>query len=108
MDRRRHPNYARHTFGVSLGLFGGGMACLLAGLAVRHTRYASLQTILNLAFVIAAVAMVVYWFKQGETTTCPECGRRMWADPERNREAPLTFTCEDCQIEWDTDALHDM
>jgi predicted RNA-binding Zn-ribbon protein involved in translation (DUF1610 family) len=108
MERRRHPHYARNTFGVSLALAAGGLGCLLLGIAVRGTRYFGLETIFNLAFVAFAVGLVIYWFKQGETTTCPTCGGRMFADPNRDRERNLAFTCHTCQIEWDTDGLHDM
>lgn len=107
MERRPHPHYARRTFGVSLWLVVGGIACLLLGILVRGTALAAFETILNVAFCGSVVALLIHWFSHGETTTCPECGQRLQADPQRSREDPLTFVCEDCQIEWDVDGSHD-
>ena len=94
--------------GTNLAIVRGGLACLFVGLAVKHTRYAGLETILNVAFGASCLAVVFSWLRQGETTSCPECGRQLWSAPDRDRSESLKFTCEDCQIEWDTDGLHDM
>lgn len=107
MEHRKHPHYARRTFGVSLWLVVGGLACLLLGMALRGTSLAPFEMLLNVAFCGSLIALAIHWFSHGETTACPECGRRLHADPERNRDEPLTFVCEDCQIEWDVQAPSD-
>lgn len=108
MERRKHPTYVRGTATVSFGLFAAGLACLVVGFAVRGTAWRSLETVLGVGFCAAFGALLFSWFTQGETTVCPECGRRLRAEPDRDRSQNLTFTCPDCQIEWDAAGLHDM
>src|SRR5262245_6809411 len=107
MERRRHPHYVRRTVAVTVWLIGGGLACLLLGIAVRGTAWRDFETILNLAFCGTVIALLIHWFSRGDSTTCPECGRRLTAEPQRNPKETLTFPCPDCQIEWDTGGLRD-
>lgn len=108
MERRRHPTYVRGTAAVSFGLFAAGLACLVVGFAVRGTAWRNFETILNLGFCASVGALLFHWFTQGETTVCPECGRRLRANPDRDPAESLKFPCSDCRIEWDTGGSHDM
>jgi len=107
VERRLHPAYARRTAAMTYGLVAAGLACLLLGIVVRGTAWRNAETVLNVAFCGAVVALLIQWFGQGESTECPECGRRLSADPDRDRSRSLTFTCPDCRIEWDTRGLHE-
>jgi len=107
MERRNHPNYARRTAALTYGLVAGGLACLLLGIAVRGTAWRNFETILNVGFCGALIALLISWFTQGDTTNCPECGRKLRADLDGDRVESLKFPCPDCQIEWDTAAAHD-
>jgi hypothetical protein len=100
MQRRRHPHYARHTFSVSALLIGGAIGCFLVGRLVRYTAFAGLEFILNIAFVAAVVGLLFYWFAYGESTVCPGCGRRLFAEKARGQGDPVSFVCSDCGVEW--------
>jgi len=63
--------------------------------------------VLYFAFAGSAIVLLVTWFAGGETTICPECGRRLRADPQHDPHENLTFVCRDCDIEWDTGRLRD-
>lgn len=100
MERLPHPTYVRRTAAVAYGLVFGGLACLVLGIAVRSTRFRNLETILNLAFAGAVVALVLRWFTVGEAVTCPRCGLTLPADPREDEREPLTFTCSGCDVAW--------
>jgi hypothetical protein len=102
MERRRHPTYARRTAQITYGLVVGGLACLVLGQLVRYTAWRDLETILNVAFAVAAVLLAVHWLKPRETTICPGCGKTLTALPSVDERDPLTFPCVDCDIEWTT------
>jgi hypothetical protein len=107
MERRPHPRYFRKVAGFSFGLFGTGMACLLGGVILQRFGLPLVSDVLYFAFVGTAIIMLVFWFSAGESTTCPQCGKTLHADPHRDRDDNLTFVCQNCEIEWDTGALHD-
>lgn len=107
MERRNHPNYARRTAALTYGLVAAGLACLLLGIAVRGTALRNFETILNVGFCGALVALLISWFTQGDSTTCPQCGRRLHAGPDRDPAESRRFKCPDCQIEWDTAGRED-
>jgi len=107
MERRPHPGYFRKVAGYSIGLFGVSLACLVAGFVLRRVGLSLAGDVLYFAFAGSAIVLLVMWFAGGETTTCPECGRRLRPDPEGARDENLTFICPDCDIEWDTGRLRD-
>jgi hypothetical protein len=106
MERRPHPRYFRKVAGFSFGLVGTGMACLVGGIILRQFGLPLVSDVLYFAFAGTAIILLIHWFTGGETTTCPECGRTLHADPNRDRDESLTFVCQDCDIEWDTGGLH--
>lgn len=108
MERRPHPTYARRTAALTYGLVAAGLACLLLGIAVRGTAWRNAETILNLGFCGALVAVLLHWFGRGEATACPRCGRTLKSDAPHTRGEPLTFVCPECQIEWLTQTSEDI
>jgi hypothetical protein len=107
MERRPHPGYFRRVAGYSVGLFGVSMGCLVAGFVLVRVGLPQVGDVLYFAFAGSAIVLLIMWFAGGETTTCPECGRRLRADPHHDPHENLVFICRDCDIEWDTGRLLD-
>jgi hypothetical protein len=101
MERLPHPTYVRRTAAVTYGLIVGGLACLALGFVVRQTAWRDAETILNVLFVGAAVALVIRWFTVGEAVACPRCGLMLSADPRADDREPLSFTCTACEVQWE-------
>ena len=100
MERLPHPSYVRRTAALTYGLIAGGLVCLLVGNLVRFTPWATLETILNVGFAGALIALLVRWFVVGESAGCARCGNTLRADPSTVPGDPLTFTCVDCDVVW--------
>jgi hypothetical protein len=105
MERRPHPGYFRKVAGFSIGLFGLSLACLVVGFVLVRVGLPLVGDVLYFACAGSTIVLLALWFSGGETTVCPECGRRLHHEPLLPGEENLVFVCPNCEIEWDTGAV---